>query len=249
MQYDLFIPAAKKDFNKVPYTIKCALQNLHPKPENIVIVSPQKFCDKLVIDGYSIKNFIDSEVIKTDLNKFSYRPTWINQQLIKLLQDVTPNENYLLIDSDFFITKNINIELENFRFYLSLDQNHRPYFKFQEKFFGFGRVFNYSFTSEIMMFNKTVMSNMLSKKGMDKEDFIQYCYENINNYEYINEQEFYGSYVYNTFKNVSFTNLNTVRNGKLCKPDEVVYADDEIEAYISFAIKNNLDGIGLHSWI
>lgn len=246
-KYDLLIPVGPKDYIKCKHAIDCAIKFLDPKPDNIFVVSPTSYD---INHEYSIINVLDSDILYDfDPKYIKYRPNWIKQQLIKLLQNITEKDKYLVIDSDFFLTSTLSINPSLNHFYLTIDQYHLPYFIFQKQFLGIDKQYNYSFISEIMMFDKNIINHMLQKKQMSKLDFINFCYETVNNGCYLSEQELYGNYVYYNYRDsTSFEKLQTHRYGKECDRDEIIWSNEEIINYINYGINNNLHAIGLHSW-
>jgi len=82
--------------------------------------------------------------------------------LLKMFQNVTKNDNFLIIESDCLILQNINFFVDDKTiFYLTRNQNHEPYFNFSKKIMNLDRSFLHSFISEFMMYEKKKINHML----------------------------------------------------------------------------------------
>jgi hypothetical protein len=115
--------------------------------------------------------------------------------LLKIFQDVTLNDNFLVIESDCLILKEINFfEEDKTTLYLCRDQYHTPYFNFNN-LLGFGREYNHSFISEFMMYNKQIVKDLLNKSNCkDVYDFLEIVYNNVNGDCYPADYELYGNF-------------------------------------------------------
>lgn len=237
-KYDLVVLSTNKDYNKIKFLYK-SLTNLNPMPENIYVISPTKI--KECIDG--INYYLDVDVLNIEREKIKYRPNWISQQFIKLFQNITINNNYLVIDSDVYINRKINLfDGNRNNFFISSDQHHLPYFNFLRKY-GIQKNFKRSFISEIMLFNKSIINDFLSEKNMDRESFIENSIKLIDNDCYISEFEFYGNMVLQNYPELyGFKNIINQPYGKNREWD-----DSEIDNHINN--NNNADIISYHSWI
>lgn len=61
--------------------------------------------------------------------------------------------------------------------YLGKDQYNKPYFRFQERIFGYGRVYPYSFINDMGFFSKTIARVMLSRQGYTVVSFLRKSYD------------------------------------------------------------------------
>jgi hypothetical protein len=238
--YDVFITSIDKDYNKLKFLYE-SLDKLNPKPKNVYIISPTEIKDK--INGIYYLN--DNDVINVDRAKIKYRPNWITQQLIKLLQDITISDKYLVIDSDIYLNKEIQVfDNDKNVFFITSDQYHEPYFKFMS-YYDIKKMFNRSFISEIMLFDKRNVLEYLNVAGYDRLTFIDHATSVINSSVYISEFEFYGNLVLQHFPDdYVIKNLNNLLLGK-----PSIWADGEIKNIISRHASNNIDIISYHSWI
>ena len=95
MNYDLIIPCHPKDYTKLEFCLNSCLEYLLPNPDNIYVVTPEKF------QVEQIQCITDDEAIPIKKEDIKYRrKNWIYQQLIKLFQDFTKHDLYLCVDSD-----------------------------------------------------------------------------------------------------------------------------------------------------
>lgn len=167
MDYEIVIPAASKDFNKIPYLIQSAKEFLWPQPIKINIIHDGKGDVNEHLSGCdfpAISIIHEKNVLPFDPNaaKGFHRSPWIYQQFLKLFQDITETNYYLVLDSDLIINKDIQLFDEDERpyFFLGIDQYHRPYFNYSTYMLGIDREYDYSFISEIMMFRKDITKTM-----------------------------------------------------------------------------------------
>jgi hypothetical protein len=237
-KYDVLIVVAEKDYNKLNFLIN-SLENLNPLPENICIVSPTDIVEKHKKCIY----YLDDDVLDIDKGKIKYRPNWIYQQFVKILQNITPNDNYLVIDSDIFLNKKIDVFLDGKpNFFITINQYHQPYFNYLNHF-GINKVYDTSFISEIMMFNKDKIKEFLSSIGYCEESFLNKSLELIDSNCYISEFEFYGNMILSNYPNsYNFKNIKTKVFGKQSK-----WNNNEIITLIN--ANRDLDIISYHTWL
>lgn len=81
MKFDIFITAAPKDYNKLPYVLSSIHQNIKGFDE-IIICSPTE----IYLD---VKQVRDKDILDINLSKINYRSNWIYQQFLKLFQFIT----------------------------------------------------------------------------------------------------------------------------------------------------------------
>lgn len=173
MDYEVVIPAAAKDYNKVPYLLS-TLHYLSPVPKAVhiihdggFVIEPNNRKFPISIAPSKVFSHHEKDVLDLDekLAKHFRRPQWIYQQFLKLFQQVTKTDYYLIVDSDLMFNRDIRLFSDGNRpkFFLGNDQNHPPYFKYSQDMFGFGREHDYSFISEIMLMKKSVNHALLSE--------------------------------------------------------------------------------------
>jgi hypothetical protein len=222
MKYDIVIVSHEKDFYKIKYVLKHAVENLIDFEEIHLILSDrteyqEKDILEKILNGIPIFYHNETDVLKIDKSRIKYRPNWIYQMMLKFFQNVTKNENYLIIESDMAILSKLNF-FENGKtiFYLGLDGNHIPYFNFSEKLMGLKREYDHSFISELMMYDKNKIKELLNKCNCHKvEDFLELLYNNVDSDCYPADYELYGNFCYKYFKDeYLFKKLNFNYSGR-----------------------------------
>lgn len=240
MIYDILILSKNEDFNKVKYLLKSIKLNLNGY-DNIYLITPNKLNIEL---EENVINLTDFEVIEKEYKDgIKHRPSWIFQQYMKLFQNVTKHDKYLVIDSDIYINKNIDIfSDEKPNLFIGKDQYHEPYFNYMSNF-GIYKKYDKSFISEIMLFDKKIINNFLSRIGLSKSQFFLQSNKIINSNCYISEFELYGNLIQSYHKDeYNIKNIETMVRGKHGE-----WNDSEIEHLIDS--NKNLDIISYHTWI
>jgi hypothetical protein len=248
-KYDIVLVAHEKDFNNLKFIVKYAEKNLSFDSIHLILSERggREFDENQISKNTSrpVYKHIETDILKIDKSKLKYRPNWIYQMLLKMLQNVTQNDNFLVIESDCIILNNLNFfEEEKNIFYLGVNQNHKPYFNFNTKLLNIGREFNYSFISEFMMYNKTIINDLIIKSNSKtKEEFINKIYDLVDEDCYPADYELYGNFYfkYHADKFI-FKFLNMDFNGK----ENSSWTDEEIE----FLIEKNKekDMVCFHTW-
>jgi len=168
MEYEVVIPAAEKDYNKVPYLVESIKEFVNPLPTRVNVIHQDGNAASLAalfdID-YPLRNIVNErKVLNFDphLAKNFKRAPWIYQQFLKLFQNITETNYYLVVDADLIFNKRVELfdSEEKPFFFLGIDQNHKPYFDYMEYMFGFGREYNHSFISELMTFRKDITDTL-----------------------------------------------------------------------------------------
>jgi hypothetical protein len=241
--YDVFIPCAKKDYNKLKFLIK-SLDNLIDFNGDVYICMETD--EKINIESdRKIFFYTDKQVLDLKDIVFKHRHGWVYQQLLKLCQNITKNDNFLVIDSDIYINQPITIiENDRVNFFISERpvNTHVPYFYFMEKY-GVKRGFKLSFINDFMLFNKTKIENMFSLVG-GKNEFIEFVYENVSSECYPSEYELYGNFIFNN----SGDYLNILTINKICNGKDALWSDDELVEYINKNKNNGSQVLEYHTW-
>jgi hypothetical protein len=231
--YDVVIPAAPKDANKVKFLIASARKYLRPQPQNFYVISPVR------IDIEGVQWYNDTEVLDLDPNQSRFRrPPWIYQQFLKLFQTISENNQYLIVDSDLIFNREFEVFTADGKkqFFLGVDQNHRQYFNLQQELFGFGRVLNHSFISEVMMFDKVCSQAILAKWDYDVAAFYDAVCDLIGDgTQYlIADYELYGSFCRTHFPHeYALKKIRTHLSGKNSE-----YTDKDIQDLIDHTTYN-----------
>jgi len=249
-KYDIVIVSHEKDFNNIKFIVEYCQKNLKFDSIHLILSERKEYLDfsllKTITDR-PVFLHMESNVLKIDKSKIKYRPNWIYQMLLKMFQNVTDNENFLVIESDCLILKKINFfEEEKTNFYLCRDQNHPPYFNFNN-LLGFGREYDHSFISEFIMYNKKIVKDLLTKVNCsDVNDFLEIIYNNVNDNCYPADYEIYGNFCFkyhNEKINLKHLNYNFLGRYSSISP---YWTDSEILNLIN----DNLDKdvISFHTW-
>jgi len=240
---DLFIPAAPKDYNKLPYVIEAARE--HVQAETIHIVTPSE-------TGYDWPGVVwhrDGAVLPYDRAELPYRPNWTFQQLLKLFQDVTEHDWYLVIDADIVVNKPLSLWNEAGQpiLYLARDQHHNPYFEFNQRVLGYGKVYDHSFLSECTLYHKKLVRDMLAFAGMSRDDFWRLLLDTSVGCCPA-ESELYGSYVVHERPDVY--EIRTIKTRLGGKYGSHIWTEEEINDQLKEARTKDPDAhlISLHSW-
>lgn len=189
--FDILIVAHQKDFQKLSMVISSIKSNIIGF-DKIHIISN----GKLLSDDPRVVIHDENDVLKVDLNRIKYRPQWIYQQLLKLLQTVT-KKWYLVIDADTIITRELSpIANGNGKFYFNQNtQNFKPYFNFAEKL-KVPKTEENTFISEIMLFNRDYVKELFSMNNLNTtEEILEFIYENVDEESQLSEYELYGNFV------------------------------------------------------
>lgn len=245
MNYDLVIPTAPKDYNKAKFCIASAIKHLNPQPQNFFIIYPDK-TDTIYINNTKINCVNELEVLNLDKNacKGINRPAWIYQQFLTLFQNASPNNYYLIVDSDLVFNRKFDLfNNEKPQFFWGIDQHHPPYFRFLKQFFNLEKQFDHSFISDMMFFDKKICLEIVNKFGGISE-FYDLCVENMCSDLLLSEYELYGNYVSKFYPNLySIKEIKCSLNGKYD-----TWSDKEIQELIYHKNNEDYDIITYHSW-
>lgn len=248
--YDIVIVSHEKDFNNIKFIVEYSQKNLKFDSIHLIVSERKQFTDLDLVKTLTDKPVylhMESDILKIDKTRIKHRPNWIYQMMLKMFQDVTQNDDFLIIESDCLILNHINFfEEEKTTFYLCRDQNHTPYFKFNN-LLGFGREYDHSFISEFMMYNKQIIKDLLLKSNCkDVNEFLEIVYNNTNIDCYPADYELYGNFCFKYHKdkiNIKHLRYNFFGRESRISP---FWSDNEIVNLI----RNNSDKdvISFHTW-
>lgn len=248
-QFDVFIPCAPKDRHKLPYLIESIQKNLRGF-SRIFVSSPDGCLHHP--DAITVSDSMSLHI--PDLARFKHRPNWIYQQYMKLFQDVTENDLYFTIDADVIINRPIDVfnELGQRIIWMGWEQNHRPYFEFQEMMLHLPRAYPHTFINDTNFFSKSLIREMLQRNGYTVESFVEKSIEVIGPDCYPGEPEVFGQYVYKYHpEKYEFRHAKTTRWAKeMTKAGwtHSAWSDEEIRAKIEEVREQDIDFCMLHSW-
>ncbi len=177
--YNIIIPVIYRDYSFLRKTIKYVQINLSPKIIYIITdirfkrflpkeVLDNKICE--VIDENSLFPEMTLDSIKSlfkELKREKMNVGWYFQQFLKMAfaaSDYCDTEYYLSWDSDTIPLRKIDYFDENGNPYFTMkSEHHVPYFVAIERLLGITNTNSQSYISENMMFNKTIMLELLSR--------------------------------------------------------------------------------------
>lgn len=247
--FETVIPCAPIDLNKLPYVVDALTRFTDTDGVHIITPDPFNVPPVRVARDVPVTIHADKDVLDFDRTRFKYRPNWIYQQFLKLFQNVTETDFFLVIDADLIFASRVPVFAKKRPlFLLGNDQLHEPYFCFSQIMFGFGKTYYYSFLSECTLYNKHLVSDMLAYGGyLGKYEFLERAVETIDGGCYPAESELYGSFMHLAYPGLyAFHHLRTALGGKYGnKP----YTEKEIEDRIREV--NSLGGadiLTIHSW-
>lgn len=247
--FDIVIVSHEKDFNNIKFIIDQCEKNLTCESYHLILSERKPYEEIDFIKSITKKQIFihkETDVLKIDKDRVNHRPNWIYQMLLKMFQNVTKNDNYLIIESDCLILKPINFfEDGKTNIFLCRDQNHDPYFKFNN-ILGFGREYDHSFISEFIMYDKKLVNDMLFKANCkNPNDFLNIIYENVNQFCYPADYELYGNFIYKYHQDkINIKHLTYDFHGResRIKP---FWDDNEIKTLIT---TSNKDVVSFHTW-
>lgn len=245
--YDILIVVEEKDFNKLRFVLDSFTTNISGF-DDIHIISNIEVPKKLP----NVKYHLDKDVIDFDFTRLrdnlTCRAGWYKQQFIKLFQNVT-KDNYLVVDSDVYINRKIDV-IKNDKpiFLLGKKQYHIPYFILMKNLFDLDKVYSYSFINEIMYFKRDVISHMLSSFGVSKDGFFELVINEVNRNNHnsgFSEYELYGNYVTKYLPDsYDYRFVKTRRGGRHRK-----WKNEELQEYIDSLKTHDYDLITMHTWM
>lgn len=245
---EAIVPASPKDYVKLPHVLQSIEANL-PDVSAVHIVTPSGL---QISNGYrfSIACHSDEQIIDFDWGRFRYRPTWIKQQFIKMFQQVTASDWFIVVDSDRFFNHAIPLfdNLQPILYLSNHDQNYDVYFEYSKKMLGIGREYPHSFLSECTLYKQTLVNEMLGCAGLTRQQWLERSAEIIDATCHIGDAELYGNYVY--AKHPGLYRFEIVRDEmRGFYPGEGVWTDDSIREYIAEMKKrDDVDIFSAHSW-
>lgn len=252
-KFDILIPAAPKDRNKLKFLL-VSIEKHITGFSGIYITVP----DKSKFEGYipeckfPVHVYNDVELLDIDISKFPYRPNWIYQQYLKFFQDVTEHDLFLTIDSDVIINRDMPMFESDGRriFWMGWEQNHRPYFKFQELAFNLPRIYPHTFINDMNFMSKTIIKEILSKSNYTRDSFIEFSKTIMNKDCFPGEPEIYGQFVHKYYPHLySFRQTNSISRGKFTPTFETfAWTDEEILATINEFKGTDMHLFTLHTW-
>jgi hypothetical protein len=247
-KYDVVIVAHEKDFNNIKFIVEHASINLEFDSIHLILSDRQEYKDMDLLSSLSKKPVyyhLESDILNVDKTKIKHRPNWIYQMLLKMFQNVTKNDNFLVIEADCVILNNLTFFNEGRTiFYLGRDHYHQQYYNFNNKLLGIGREYNHSFISEFMMYDKKIIRELLNKtKCNNIDDFLELIYLYVDANTYPSDYDLYGNFYYVNYPDKFETKiLNFNMSGR----SNFYWSDNEIKELLN--THKDKDAISFHCW-
>lgn len=246
--YDIVIVAHEKDFNNIKFIVEQCSINLNFESIHLILSDRMEYKDMdllINISNKPIYKHLENDVLKIDKNRIAHRPNWIYQMLLKMFQNVTKNDNFLVIEADCLILNKIEFFNANKTiFYMGRDHYHQEYYNFSQKLLGIGREYNHSFISEFMMYDKKVIKELLNNANCKNvNEFLELVYLHVNNNSYPSDYDLYGNFYFSKYyDNFEAKVLNFHMSGRY----ENYWSDFEIKELIN--LHKDKDAISFHCW-
>jgi hypothetical protein len=255
--FDIFLPCAKKDYNKLPYVIDAIVRNVGGF-HDIVICSPT--CLPEAIQGpINLIRFAhggihcvnDADVLKCDRSLWKYRPNWCFQQHLKLFQNVT-HDWFVTLDCDTIINRPMKFwEFERPIWYKGWDQIYPPYFDFNKKILDLDRIDTRSFVADMNFFYRPLIQEMLECSGYTADSFIAKSQEITTDKCHMAEPELFGQYCLKYHPD--FYHCKILKQAPMAAksqdtPEESLWTYSEIVGAIEQYKGHDIDTFSIHSW-
>jgi len=253
-KFSVFLVACPKDYLKLPIFLEHLLANIEGY-DDIHLCTPAEIPAKYYdpIAKYPINFHHDLNVLPCTPRRWKYRPNWVYQQFIKLLQNVTKNDWYFVIDCDVLLLNPLPLWADDGRPITrwAWPQNNRPYYAFSEEMFGFGRVVDHTWLADSGFYNKKYCQEMILSRHRSVKDFLKRSYGVINCNVYPSEADLYMGYM-----TVNHPDAYDVRRLDLKAVGEwskdaftPLWSEDQIRNEIKIAKTEGREGVAVHSWV
>jgi len=244
--YDIFIPVAPKDECKIPYLLESIYK--YQTFNKIYIVSPNK------IESFKdskVNFYLDKDILPNiNRNSFSYRPNWMYQQMLKLFQNITEKDYYLVLDSDTVLLKSLaTFDKNQPIWHYGWKQNHFPYFLYLKKIFNISKALDHTGIGDIGFFNKTIINSFLSYCSCSSsEELINKIQSNMNLLYNFSEYEMYCNFTKTYYPNLyQYKQIKQYNTGKDSNIGQT-WNDSEIIKTINNAKQTDSDLLLMHTW-
>ena len=136
--YDIVIVAHEKDFNNIKFIVEYSSICLEFDSIHLILSNREEYKDAELLSTLSNKPIyyhLENDVLSVDKSRISHRPNWIYQMLLKMFQNVTKNDNFLVIEADCVILNKLKFFNEDRTiFYLGRDHYHQQYYNFNNEY-------------------------------------------------------------------------------------------------------------------
>lgn len=187
---DVVICLAKRDFRIVKKTVANVRKYLQEENDNIFLIGANDIAFYYSKSWLSSNHvvFINEDELCENLSfdkvkesqkdhfKCPFHTGWYLQQFLKMgfaLSKYASNR-YLVWDSDTIPLHRIEMESGGKYFLATKTENNTPYFDTMQKLLGFGKLVNFSFIAEHMVFETTIMKKLISE--IESSDIAGTCW-------------------------------------------------------------------------
>ncbi len=221
MNFDCFICCAQKDELMLNVCID-SLKNMTNFKGTVYVCSNFEVGKKLPGVVYIRDEEID--LMGKHLKALRYGKGWLKQQLLKLLQPFT-NDLFLVIDADTIINKPISIGYGEFLISIEIEY---PVFRKVIEHMGLDPAPNVNYISEIMLFDRKIINEMISNMFGDTKGLIEFVERETSDYWVFSEFETYGHYFAKYY-----SHLHAIRKINSFQIEQEQFQPGEIESIIN----------------
>uniref|UniRef100_A0A6M3LY57 Nucleotide-diphospho-sugar transferase domain-containing protein n=1 Tax=viral metagenome TaxID=1070528 RepID=A0A6M3LY57_9ZZZZ len=250
--FDIFLPCAPKDFNKLPFCVNAIGKYIKEFDKIYICVPkdiPADIKNKIKV---KYKLVYDSEVLPIDRNDWKFRPNWLFQQHVKLFQEIT-QDWYLTIDSDIIVNREMKFFEKNKPiYYMGQDQFFCPYFIFQTLMIGLPKVNDHTYVADMNLIYRPIINEILERNGYNRMSFIKKSQEITDKWCCMGEPELYGSYVKKYYPNMYIERkLKQYPYGGRPQKNinELKWNENEIKEMMEKTKNIDVDVLSIHSWL
>lgn len=177
--YNIIIPVIYRDYSFLKKTIGYVFKYLTPNKIYIITdIRFKRFLPKaildntkcVVVDENSLLEGMTQDLLKkmfSKLGRVKMGAGWYFQQFLKMafaLSDYCDTDYYLSWDSDTIPLRKIDFfDLKGKPFFTMKSEHHAPYFVSIERLLGITKTNDRSYIAENMMFNKSIMIEMINQ--------------------------------------------------------------------------------------
>ena len=246
--FDVLVLAAPKDYVMLPFVLRGIARNVAGYTDVYLCTPTPVETLRLPV---AVRPLLDAHVLPVDRTRWRYRPDWVCQQFLKLLQEATPNDLYLVVDADTIVSEPLPL-FEGGRpvWWTGLDQLCEAYFRFSRTMLGVDRVYDHTFIADLFFFSRALVEEMLASGGYTRESFVERSFAVIEEGCRPSEAELYMNYVYAHHPEAYvIRELRTAFVGKELDDAGVEpWTRREIARTIRAMRRRRLQTFSLHSW-
>jgi hypothetical protein len=245
---DAIMPVARKDFCKLFASAQLLIKNVGI--DTLYIVSPEPV-DKSIVDELSVNDNIvyleDRHVLPFDASVFTHRSSWVYQQFIKLLQDVTESDWYISVDADLFVLKPLPFfggGKPSLFFARDYKKIVPAYGRFTSGLLGI-EWNEFSLMNDIALYNKGIVRDMVGHVG-GYEEFVNRSIEICGKRCFPAEAQLYYAWVVS--RQINQYAVLHITNGWRGMYGSYRFSRNDIEKTIALGVASGVDTFSIHTW-